>query len=73
MGVQRYSHAVRVGVTAAESTEWVSDTCLTTLPAASVGHTLRTMVTASRSAGSLTEAFSFDAPVYTRNPKVYES
>ena len=80
LGVQRYSHAARVGASACEATRWESDSSIFCTAPRGAGATLRVAITVGARAGSLTEAVSYDLPVlssvantnkttYTLHPK----
>jgi hypothetical protein len=56
-----HTQAARIGASAAEASDWVSDTQLQCKLATAFRASLRVAVTAARVSGSLTEAVSFDA------------
>eukprot|EP00283_Hemiselmis_rufescens_P008191 CAMPEP_0173427680 /NCGR_PEP_ID=MMETSP1357-20121228/6824_1 /TAXON_ID=77926 /ORGANISM="Hemiselmis rufescens, Strain PCC563" /LENGTH=103 /DNA_ID=CAMNT_0014391565 /DNA_START=103 /DNA_END=411 /DNA_ORIENTATION=- len=59
-GHSGYSAGVRVGFSACESSDWVSDTEVACRVALGVRGTRRVTVTAGSRVGSVSEAFSFD-------------
>ncbi|KAJ1483849.1 hypothetical protein T484DRAFT_1798816, partial [Baffinella frigidus] len=62
LGVSKLTGSVRVGATACEATEWVSDTAVEARVARGVSGTLRVVVTSGGRGGSVTEAASYDVP-----------
>ena len=57
-----YTSRVRVGSTACEASEWVSDTAVICFTAAGYSGTLRVAVTAGVQVGTISEAVSYDMP-----------
>jgi hypothetical protein len=61
-GVMLHTLMSRVGGTASEATDWVSDTALLAKVARSIRKTHRVVITSGVVVGTLTEAVSYDAP-----------